>query len=193
MVVFVARKSAVNLNRSIRSLLVTVQNRCFAHYILWMPIHNGILEIEPLEIGDGSGLYFLRKAKHSAELGDFREIEFDEQNLFIRAQERDVGGRSWLELRNELQIPVANIVTNNLIKVKSVANSGYRGLVEFLAYVCQAPGRKAPVAKLGTSLIKRLFLLLLLFGVCDRCGRVCCLMRHGYHGLEQRLHRDPVT
>lgn len=58
---------------------IAVRKRRYAHYILRMPIHNSIFEIEPFEVSDSSRFYFLGEAKESTELGDLGDIEFNKK------------------------------------------------------------------------------------------------------------------
>ena len=79
--VLVARNKAVNLET------VTFQSaRKFGkhlHYVLWMPVHDGILQIETLQVRYGGRLYFLRETEHMAELGYFGDVKLDQQQLLL--------------------------------------------------------------------------------------------------------------
>jgi len=72
-VVLVARNRAVNLETVAFQSAGRFKERL--HYVLWMPVHDSVLEIETFQVRYGGCLYFLRETEHMAELGYFGDVK----------------------------------------------------------------------------------------------------------------------
>ena len=68
----------------------------YSHHILWMPIHDCVLEIESLEVCDRSGLYLFGETEMATKLGYLAGVKFNKEMLFMSTEKGDVGRRSWL-------------------------------------------------------------------------------------------------
>ena len=64
----------------------------YTHHVFRVPIHDGVFEIESLQIGDSRRLHFFRKLEQSTKLRNLRDVEFDKQYFFICSQKGYVPG-----------------------------------------------------------------------------------------------------
>lgn len=55
-----------------------------------MPIHHRVFEVESLQVGYSSGLYFLREAKMATQLGDFGDIQLNEKVLLVGVEKMNI-------------------------------------------------------------------------------------------------------
>lgn len=55
-----------------------------------MPIHDGVLEVETLQVSYSCRLNFLGKAKVATQLRYLGDIQFDEEELLLSIEELDI-------------------------------------------------------------------------------------------------------
>lgn len=87
MVVFVARKSAVNLGHSQAISAVSDAGTGDVHDVFGMPIHDGIFQIETFQIADGRCLHLFIKSKVPTKMGNLGDVQFHQQMLLFCADE----------------------------------------------------------------------------------------------------------
>lgn len=58
-----------------------------SHDVLWMPVHDCVFQVKPLEISNGRGFYFLGEAEVAAQLRDLAHIQLHKKMLLMGAQE----------------------------------------------------------------------------------------------------------
>ena len=51
-----------------------------------MPVHDGVLEVEPLEVSHGGRFDFFGETKVTAQLRDLAHIQLDQETLFISVE-----------------------------------------------------------------------------------------------------------
>jgi hypothetical protein len=55
-----------------------------------MPIHDGVLEVETLQVGYSSRLNFFGEAKVATQLRYLGDIQLDEKELLLSVEEKDI-------------------------------------------------------------------------------------------------------
>jgi hypothetical protein len=66
------------------------------HHISWVPIHDRIFQVEPLQIAGSGSLDLFWESKSHAGIGDPPEVELDKEMFLFRAEEFDILRRPWL-------------------------------------------------------------------------------------------------
>jgi hypothetical protein len=64
--------------------------RGYSHDVPWVPVHDGVPEIEALEVRDRGGLDLFWEVVNGAQAAYSLEVELDERVLFVGRQKGDV-------------------------------------------------------------------------------------------------------
>jgi hypothetical protein len=66
------------------------EKQCCQHDVFGMPIHDGVLEVETLQVGYSSRLNFFGEAKVATQLRYLGDIQLDEKELLLSVEEKDI-------------------------------------------------------------------------------------------------------